>query len=139
VDASSLVRGLYEAYQDRDWVGAARLLHAQAVVVMPATAERLVGREAIVSFQTAYPEPWGMLTVSRVLADKEGAAAQISVVDPSGQHFVLAAFWTTREGLLSSGVEYWVTIGAEVPPQSRLASKATKAATKAWQDNAGFA
>jgi hypothetical protein len=47
VDATLLVRGLYEAYQDRDWELAATFLHQEAVLDMPATAERFFGREAI--------------------------------------------------------------------------------------------
>ena len=58
MDATLLVRGLYEAYQDRDWELAATFLHQEAVLDMPSTAERLIGREAIISFQAAYPEPW---------------------------------------------------------------------------------
>jgi ketosteroid isomerase-like protein len=87
----SLVRGLYEAYQDRDWERAASLLHRDAVLEMPATAERLVGREAIVSFQRSYPEPWGTLTVEQVLVDIDATAAQVSIVDPSTRRAVASA------------------------------------------------
>jgi hypothetical protein len=138
MDAVSLVRGLYEAYQDRDWARAATFLHSQAILDMPATAERLVGREAIVSFQSAYPEPWGTLSVGRLLTDAEGAAAEITVVDPSGHRFGLAAFWRLHEGLLQRGVEYWVTFAAELPPPSRSSSSDTQAARLAWEQNSGF-
>jgi ketosteroid isomerase-like protein len=132
MEATLLVRNLYEAYQERDWVRAASLLHQEAVLDMPATAERLIGRDAIISFQAAYPEPWGTMTVGRVLADAEGAAAEVAVVDPAGQRFALAAFWRAQEGLLGSGVEYWITIGAEDPPPSRLSSRDTQGAKRAW-------
>ncbi len=114
-----MVRRLYEAYQDRDWERAATLLHPDAVVEMPATAERLDGRDAIIAFQVGYPEPWGVLTVTRVLADPEGAAAEVGVVDPSGRRFALAAFWHVHQGRLHRGVEYWVDVGAAAPPPSR--------------------
>src|SRR5262249_30088100 len=57
--AAALVRELYEAYQRRDWSGAAGLLHADATLDMPATRERLSGREEVIGFQRDYPEPWG--------------------------------------------------------------------------------
>jgi ketosteroid isomerase-like protein len=123
MDTSELVRGLYEAYQDRDWVRAATYLRTHAVVDMPATAERLEGREAIITFQEEYPEPWGVLTVERLIADSEGAAAEVRVVDPTGRHFAMAAFWRAREGLLDRGIEYWVTVGGEDPPPGRLSSR----------------
>jgi len=137
MDAVASVRGLYEAYQDRDWGRAAALLHPEAVVEMPATAERLDGRDAIIAFQAGYPEPWGVLTVRRLLADADadagGAAAEVSVADPSGRHFALAAFWRAHEGLLHRGVEYWVDVGAVAPPPSRSSSPTTQEARRAWR------
>lgn len=52
-----LDRAIYFAYPDRHWEGAATLLHLRAVVEMPGTVGRLKGREAVIAFQRAYPEP----------------------------------------------------------------------------------
>jgi ketosteroid isomerase-like protein len=128
---AEMVRALYESYQDRNWDRGVELLHPHAVVIMPSTAERLEGRQAILDFQRSYPEPWGTLTVDRVLTDDEGAAAEISVVDPTGGRFAMAAFWRAREGLLHEGVEYWIEVGAEDPPPGRATSPATRAALRA--------
>lgn len=116
-DAGDLVRDLYERYQDRNWAAAAGLLHPDAQVSMPATAELLVGRAAVLALQTGYPEPWGDLTVLRVVAGADGraAVAEIEVVAPA-EVFRCAAFWQVHEGLLHRGVEYWVTVGGEEPP-----------------------
>jgi len=133
VDAVALVRGLYEAYQDRDWERATALLHPEAVVEMPGTAERLDGRDAIIGFQVGYPEPWGVLTV----ADSAGAAAEVTVVDPSGRRFALAAFWHSHQGLLHRGVEYWVDVGAGAPPPNRSTSPTTQQARRAWEETDG--
>jgi ketosteroid isomerase-like protein len=135
MDAVDAVRGLYEAYQERDWVRASLFLHPEAVVEMPATAERLEGSEAVIAFQRAYPEPWGVMTVKRVVADGEGAAAEIGVVDPEGRAFALASFWCRRQGLLDRGVEYWVDIAGALPPASRASSPVTEAARRAWTVN----
>ncbi len=118
VDAADLVRGLYELYQARDWDAAAELLHLQAVVEMPDTAERLVRREQVIAFQRDYPEPWGELSVLRVLGGGDSAAAEVEVVAPE-ETFRLAAFWRAEGGLLRDGVEYWVTVGGSAPPPWR--------------------
>src|SRR5579872_5016846 len=131
--AAALVTGLYQAYQDRAWERAAIFLHPDAVVVMPATAERLVGREAVLSFQASYPEPWGTLSVLRVVADADTAVAELTVEDPTGPPWAVSAWWATGEGLLHEGVEYWVEIGTAVPPDSRAAAPDTVAARRAWQ------
>jgi ketosteroid isomerase-like protein len=132
MDAAVSVGGLYQAYQDRDWAGAAGFLHPDVVLEMPSTAERLVGRDAVMAFQQSYPEPWGDLTVLRLVSDQQDAAAEVRVVDPSGREFLLAAFWRAHQGLLHAGVEYWVTVGAEAPPPVRASSPATIDARQAW-------
>ena len=116
-DAAELVRSLYERYQDRDWAAAAGLLHPQAEVSMPATAEHLVGGDAVLALQVDYPEPWGDLTVLRVVGDPAAApaVAEIEIAGPAGT-FRCAAFWDVRDGRLHRGVEYWVTVGGEEPP-----------------------
>ena len=86
--AGRLVADLYERYQARDWPGAAALLHPDARLDMPATGERLVGREQVIAFEVAAP-----------------AAV-----------FRCAAFWVLRDHRLFRGVEYWVTVGGEEPP-----------------------
>jgi ketosteroid isomerase-like protein len=122
VSAVELVRRLYEAYQARDWDTAARFLHEKATVAMPATAERLDGREGVIDFQRAYPEPWGDLSVLQVLGDEEHAAAEVEVV-AADDTFRMAAFWRTADGMLRDGVEYWVTVGGEEPPPERQAAR----------------
>ena len=119
MDATAQVEGLYSAYQARDWARAAGYLHPDAVVEMPATAERLDGRDGVIEFQRSYPEPWGVLTVLRVLGGPQECAAEVEIAGPEDQHFRMAAFWRQRDGLLRDGVEYWVTVGGERPPPGR--------------------
>lgn len=123
MSAADLVRRLYEAYDRRDWDAAAALLHADATVDMPATAERLEGRDAVVAFQRAYPEPWGKLRVLRVVEHADEAAVEAEVVAP-GATFRLAAFWRSVDGLLRDGVEYWVTVGGDEVPSMRAPAPA---------------
>ena len=123
MSAVDLVRRLYEAYQARDWETATTFLHDDATVAMPATRERLDGREDVIGFQRAYPEPWGDLSVLRVVGNEAVAAAEIEVV-AAEDTFRMAAFWQSKEGLLHEGVEYWVTVGGEEPPPGRETSYA---------------
>jgi len=117
-EAAKLVRQLYKAYQRRDWGAAADLLHSDAVVEMPATAERLAGRANVIEFQRSYPEPWGELSVLRVVGEGDSAAAEIEIVAPDAT-FRMAAFWRAGDGLLREGFEYWITVGREEPPPNR--------------------
>lgn len=113
-----LVRALYERYQERDWTAAAALLHPKARLRMPATDEYQLGRQQVVAFQQNYPEPWGELRVLRALCDSTVAVAEIEIVGDVDV-FRCAAFWTTQENMLLSGVEYWVTVGGDEPPPDR--------------------
>lgn len=118
MDAGSLIRGLYEAYQARDWVRAQDFLDPGAVVDLPATTERLVGRPEVLRFQREYPEPWGDLSVRRVVSAGEAAAAEIEIRGPDGV-FRMAAFWEAGGGLLRRGTEYWIDPGGQPPPGRR--------------------
>jgi len=115
-----LVRRLYERYQARDWTGASELLHHDAKLEMPATAEHLTGRDQVIALQRNYPEPWGDLGVLRVLGAGDSAVAELQVI-ASDAEFRCAAFWVARDGLLHRGVEYWITVGGEEPPPGRRA------------------
>lgn len=70
--------------------------------------------------------------MKRVLADEEGAAAEVMVVDPGGRKFALACFWGVGHGLLDRGVEYGVDVAAGSPPVTRASSPATASARRAW-------
>ena len=113
------VRGLYEAYQARNWDTARSFLHADAAVDMPATGERLVGRPDVLDFQRGYPEPWGDLAVLRVVGGTTAGdvvvAAEIEVRGPV-ELFRLAAFWECRDDLLWRGV---VAFGGSDPTVER--------------------
>ena len=114
-DPLALVRALYESYQARDWSTAGELLHPDAQLRMPATAEVHDGRDAVLALQEHYPEPWGELSVLRLVADGgDTAVAEIEIVGPSDV-FRCAAFWEVRDGRLHRGVEYWITVGGDEP------------------------
>jgi ketosteroid isomerase-like protein len=115
MDAPDLARALYTAYQARDWARAQAYLHPDAEVDLPATSERLAGREEVIKFQRDYPEPWGDLAVVRAVGDETAAAVEVEVRAAAGV-FRMAAFWDVRDGLLARGTEYWVDPGGSPPP-----------------------
>jgi ketosteroid isomerase-like protein len=106
-DPGVLVRSLYEAYGRRDWDACTPLLHADAVYELPRTDERVEGGPAVLDYQRAYPEPWGELSILRVIAEGDEAAAEISVRGGREGDYRMAALWTVRDGRLWRGVEYW--------------------------------
>ena len=118
-----MARALYAAYQDRDWARAETLLHPDAVVDLPATGERLAGRDQVLRFQREYPEPWGDLTVLRALGDGQSAAAEVEIRAPGGDVFRLAAFWVLRMGCWPSAPSTGWIRGS--PPPGRTAYLAT--------------
>jgi hypothetical protein len=132
VDPAEAVRALYQAYQARDWERARACLHQQAIVDLPASAERLADPAAIIDFHRGNPELWERIVVHRVYGDEIGAAAEVTARAADGQTPAFGAFWRTRDSLLHYGVEYWVTPGGQPPPASRAESAATLAARAAW-------
>lgn len=116
--ASGLAAGLYQAYDRRDWEAAAALLAHDARVSMVATDESLAGRDEVIRFQRAYPEPWGRITLLRVVGDDGAAAVEFDVRGGAGV-FRCVALWQAAGGLLVEGTEYWVTPGGESPPPTR--------------------
>jgi ketosteroid isomerase-like protein len=109
-DAGTLVRSLYEAYQRRDWDACVPLLHPAAIYDLPRTGDHIEGATAVLDYQRAYPEPWGELSVLRIVATGDEAVAEIAVTGGQDGDYRMAAFWTAREGRLHRGVEYWVPL-----------------------------
>jgi ketosteroid isomerase-like protein len=107
-DAGRLLRSLYEAYQRRDWEACAPLLHSDAIYDLPRTQQHFEGGAVVLDYQRTYPEPWGELSVLRIVADGDQAAAEIAVTGGQEGDYRMAAFWTVRDGQLWRGVEYWI-------------------------------
>ena len=121
MDAADASRARHEAYHRRGWKDA-KHIHPEASVEMPATGERLEGRDETLRFRQDYPEPRGTFAALRALGGANEAAVEVRVHAPDGQRLPMAAFWQARDGRLCRGVEYWVTVGAESPPPGRRAA-----------------
>ncbi len=112
-DSGALVRSLYEAYARRDWDACVPLIHPEAVYDLLPSGEHYESAAAVLDYQRDYPEPWGYLSVLRVVAHGVQAAAEIAVTGGAQGDHRMAAFWTLRDGQLWRGTEYWVDLPAE--------------------------
>jgi ketosteroid isomerase-like protein len=114
--SADVVRRFFESMQARDWEAAAACLAPDIEVWWPASGERFVGRDFL-AVQRAYPEGW-QITVASVLASGEQVAARVQV-DLAPDRFWCAGFYTVRDGVITDGVEHWVTEGADEIPAWR--------------------
>lgn len=113
----SIVRSLFERMQARAWDAAAELISPTAEIEFTATGERFDGA-GFLRMNRDYPEGW-KLTIEEILADGDRVAAQVRVAQ-DGRAFRCAGFYTVRGGVIVSGVEHWLTEGADEPPAWRL-------------------
>jgi SnoaL-like domain len=115
--AVGTVRALWERIEARDWNGARELLADDMVCRWPHSDERFEGADAFIAMNRAYPEGW-RITVIDVAPIPGGAVSRIRV-DQAGTSFHAASFFAVRDGLIQEGLEYWVTVGQEQPPEWR--------------------
>ncbi len=115
---ASLVRAFWHRIQARDWAGVAELLAPEVVLDWPVSRERVVGAANVVAVNAEYPEGWE-IRVLRVLGHGRDVASEVEVTMPDAPASRSAAFWTVADGRITSGVEYWSTVGADAAPAWR--------------------
>lgn len=114
-----LVRGLWAAYQARDWAGALSFFAPQARCTWWTSGERYDGAEAIVGVNAIYPEGW-QLEVIDVEPLADGRVLSLVRVDhPPGTHY--AHSWFGFDGgerpHITAIDEFWAA--TEPPPAWR--------------------
>lgn len=112
MDAATVVRELWTRTQARDWAGVADLIAADAVVVWPVSAERIVGRANYLAINAEYPEPWE-IRVLRIIGSGDQAVSEVEVAHGTMGLFRAASFWTVRDGKIAAGTEYWTSPGSD--------------------------
>ncbi|MGP4110319.1 nuclear transport factor 2 family protein [Streptomyces sp. 4N509B] len=118
MESSQVVRQMWDRMQDRDWAGVGALLAEDLVVEWPASGERIVGRENFVRINAEYPEGWSII-VLRVVADGVTVVSEVEVPHASAGLHRVASFWTVRDGLITTGREYWTEVGSDPAPAWR--------------------
>lgn len=117
-NAAGVVTNLWKAIAARDWTRMGELLDPDVVVEWPATGERFVGRANVVAVNAEYPEGWS-IRVLRVLGNGDDVVSEVEVPHEGVGVFRAASFWTVRNGLITSGREYWIGVGADEAPAWR--------------------
>lgn len=120
MDATEVVRELWDRIDARDWPGVGKVLADDVVVEWPVTGERIVGRDNFVAVQAEYPEGWS-IRVTRIVGAGEDAASEVEVPHRDFGEFRAASFWKVRDGRIVEGCEYWTSPGSDSPPPWRAA------------------
>jgi len=115
-DRADTVKQFFESMKRRDWSSAAAYLAPGAEIWWPATGERFRG-SGFIAMNRAYPEGWSIEVVETLACDQR-VAARVRVTQGESVHWC-AGFYTVRDGLITGGVECWVTEAAEQPPAWR--------------------
>lgn len=121
MDPVDVISELWRRIAQRDWAGLAALLAPDLQVAWPASGELFVGPAAFVAVQSEYPTGWE-IAVLAIFGDGSDVVSEVEVPHVElGAVFRAASFWTVRDGLVTAGTEYWVTVGAdEVPPWRKV-------------------
>lgn len=115
-DPGTVVREFFERMQARDWDGAGRMLAPDLHIQFTETGERFDG-DRFLAMNRAYPEGWS-IDVVETIGQGTRVAAQVRVTQ-GDLVFWCAGFYDVADGVIASGVEHWVTEGAETPPAWR--------------------
>lgn len=113
--AIAAVRGLWQAFEARDWAGAQALFVPDAVCDWWTSGERFTGAAAIVGVNAAYPEGWRieLLAIDELV---DGRIHSLVRVDHGAQSFYANSFFAfDGENRISTVEEFWATF-EECPP-----------------------
>lgn len=118
-DPRAVVTEVWKRIADRDWPGLQALLAPDVRVSWPGSGEVFTGAANFVAVQSEYPEGWE-IRVLRIVADGDLVVSEVEVPHSGlAATFRAASFWTVHDGLVVAATEYWVTLGAEEPPDWR--------------------
>lgn len=113
-----VITQLWDRISNRDWDGLTELLAADVVLELPASSERIVGRDNVVAVNAEYPDGW-TIQVQQILGHGDTVVSEVRVPLLGRATFVASSFWVVRDGLVRSGREYWVQLGGDPAPQWR--------------------
>nr|WP_205856275.1 nuclear transport factor 2 family protein [Phytoactinopolyspora endophytica] len=113
-----VVEALWDRIEARDWASVAGLVAEDAVIEWPVSRERIVGRQNFVAVNSEYPEGWS-IRVLRIVADGDEVVSEVEVPHVGLGVFRVASFWTVRDGVITSGREYWTSLGGDPAPEWR--------------------
>jgi ketosteroid isomerase-like protein len=104
--AGRVAVALYERFEARDWDGSAALLAADVVYLAPQTRERVVGRDALITYMRSYPGDWH-LAVARVIATDSEATVVVDATLDGEPVQSIAIFDVDASGPITAMTDYW--------------------------------
>jgi hypothetical protein len=104
--AGSVAVALCERFESRDWDAAATLFASDVVYLAPQTRERIVGRDALLTYMRAYPGDWH-LAVARVVATDSEATVVLDARIGDEPLMSVALFDVDADGLITTMTDYW--------------------------------
>mgnify|MGYP003383207374 CR=1 FL=1 len=113
---ADVVRRFYDCMQARDWSGAGACLSSEVHIEYSATGEVFDG-ERFLQMNRDYEEGWTIHVID-VIAVGDRAASQVRVDVDSAREWCLG-FYTVRDGVITDGMEHWVTEGSVQAPEWR--------------------
>ena len=111
----AIAQRYFETMGARDWDGFSSVLAADVVYEMPQTAERITGREALVTFNREYPGDW-RLSLTRLLVDGEKAAGSMNFT-VGEEEMVGLVYLELADGVIVRVTDFWPE--AYEPPAGR--------------------
>ncbi len=119
--AEALLNRLAETLDEHRWDDLPALLHEEFTCTLVHTGE-VFDRDSWVRLNADYPG-FEHLVVEELVGSGDRAVARAHVTgrDDAGalQHFGVATFITTRDGLIHTATEVWCDIGQAPPPGAR--------------------
>jgi hypothetical protein len=104
--AGSVATSMYERFEARDWEAAALLLADDVVYLAPQTRERVVGRDALITYMREYPGDWH-LAVARVIATGSEATVVVDARIGDEPLMNVALFDVNADGMITAMTDYW--------------------------------
>lgn len=113
----AVVRSFFEAMEARDWSAAGERLSPSIRIDFTETGERFDGPNFL-AMNEAYPEGWAIEVIETVCQGNR-VAAQIKV-SHEDVVFWCGGFYSVADGVITSGVEHWLTERAHPAPEWRV-------------------
>jgi ketosteroid isomerase-like protein len=121
-DNRALVVRFIESLEGRDWGAWAGLLDEKVVYEIPQTHERITGRDRYLQFNQEYPGDWH-LRLEVALADETNGVAWFRWELPGVEPADGIAFFTFRDGLITSVTDFWPELYEPPPGREHLVER----------------
>ena len=110
------VRGLWAAFQARDWVAARALLADGLEARWWTSGELFAGADALIEVNARYPEGWAIHLIELVHL-QDGRVMSLVRVDHAPDTFFATSFFRVDNGLITALDEFWADVAS--PPAWR--------------------